>query len=396
MTASPARITSPPEVIVCPFCPLHCDDVTLDPQGRPVVACDLAKTEFRRALGTPTPPRLGADDPSLIHIAGADDTGDGTDTDTHAIERHIAATIRDRVKTAERIALVTAGTDLQTARDLDDLASADPRVSIRIDASPTRQAIATAVSREGVVAATIADVRRHADQIWLLGIRPEHYPRLLDRLIDPDRPATVHRSPHGIAADDLASLVVADPNAPPKDITSTGLSPAFASSRYLTVIVGDHAFRPVEAEAAAELLVQWIHRRNANARAVIVQFDRAATNRCVAAWRGNRTLAADRDAITDNEVRIRIGAPNAINPEAAAPMTLQVGGDPSDPHQTQAYLPAAEFGVHRNGAVVRGDGTVTLPLSKIARSPLPTATQWLRSNVFATQPPRHSQPPRQI
>src|SRR6056297_2349007 len=297
MTAPPALMTSTPEVpsspdvIVCPFCPLHCDDVILDPQGRPVVECDLAMTEFHRALATPTPPRLGKQGPSNTNIDGAEggkDTGDDSDTDM--VEQHIVATIRDRAKTAQRIVLVTAGTDLQTARDLDDLASADPRVSIRIDASPTRQAMATAVSREGVVAATIADVRRHADQIWLLGIRPEQYPRLLERLIDPDRPATVHRSPSGITADDLASLVLADPNAPTTDGTRT-----LASSRYLTVVVGDHAFRPVEAEAAAELLVQWIHRLNANRRAVIVQLDRASTDRCVAAWRGNRSLAADRD-----------------------------------------------------------------------------------------------------
>ncbi|TWU54425.1 hypothetical protein Poly51_31440 [Rubripirellula tenax] len=301
-----------PLAIVCPFCPLHCDDLLVDKDGELNVACSIASQAFAAAV-EPNPIAREAVMPPPSGV----------------------------------VRLAASQVSLSEARDLAGLLRTG-RIELTVDETPTQAALRAAIARDGNISATLGDVRKHANVVWSVGDCTASMPRIWERVgCDP---VIVD----AIGANELADLVYEiDSGATQVDT----LGNALKSAKYLAVIVSPSAFRSGEETVTAELLVRAVLRWNqASRRAVLVSLDPAAMLRSVAGWHTNLRLPR-----TTGPVDVRMGTPIT----GAYPAELQIGGiDPGTP-LAASYVPAAVAGVHFADAIIRGDATVTLPLDKI-------------------------------
>ena len=365
-TAPAADISSVPWV--CPFCPLHCDDRTAEDTRREDV-CPRSAAHWRHLADGRASTRVGK--------GGADKSAI-----THAID-HALAAARPRV--------VTSGNDLEATRILQRL-DAERRIRLSYEESPCGLAFSLAASREGVMAASLGAVRGHADLVWLLGWRRDRAPRLRERLSHPARTARMIETGDGVSADQIATLRfrLSQPDPPERagptdgpasdDPELTAWEQAIRGSRYLAIVLGDRAFSGADALVASEMLLGLVAERNGHQRAVILRLDAAATDRAYRAWTTNRPLAtrAPADGPSPEPWDVRIGEPTSGD---SVPAKIQVGGVDPGPRLAGCYVPAAVPGVHRPGTVIRGDGTVTLPLRACSKSGIPTAAEWLRERL---------------
>ena len=355
---------------VCPFCPLHCDDRPADDTRREEV-CPRSAAHWRLLAGGRGSARAGED--------GADESAIA-----HAID-HALAAARPRV--------VTSGNDLEATRILQRL-DAERRIRLSYEDTACGLAFSLAASREGVMAASLGAVRGHTDVVWLLGWRRDRMPRLRERLSHPTRTPRMIETADGVSADQIATLRFrlsrpdpserAGPTDDPEsdDPELTAWEHAIRGSHYLAIVLGDRAFSGADALVASEMLLGLVAERNRHRRAVIMRLDAAATDRAYQAWTTNRPLATrtPADGPSPEPWDVRIGEPTSGD---SAPAKVQVGGLDPGPRLAGCYVPAAVPGVHRSGTVIRGDGTVTLPLRACSSSEIPTAAEWLREQLFA-------------
>jgi len=327
----------PPTLHVCPFCPLHCDDVALEqPSGgnwMAKVQCGKAITAYAHALG----------DSQSARIADA------------AVATSLASEKAKAMFAGKDIIHVaTAGTDLDTARRLNQLQNKN-RIRVAIDDTVSAAAWRAAISREGTLSATLGDVRMHADVVWTIGDVENETPRWRER-IAAETKQWIHSQ--SLAAEPLAELFqTLRSNANGND-SDEPIAASIGSANYLAIILGRNAFVESEATATAEMLSKMLWYLNKTSRAIVLQWDTAATNRAVTAWQTNAPI----DSVTQDsqaEIHIRLGSPS----EGAKAATLQIGGIDRGPQFAELYLPAATLGIDREGVTIRGDGTVTLPLA---------------------------------
>lgn len=347
--------------IVCPFCPLACDDVrviaTEKPGHLPMVqtTCELATKLFRDAM-QPAPPRIANKTASLTEI-----------------REHL----RDSVAQSKRIVVKTGGVDLASAKALEQLSS-HGKITWVIDQSPVTRSWQLTSSRDGVISATLGDVREHADLLWLIGSVESAAPRIKEVLIENKPSLQVIQTPGPLDLDTLASLALATRDSitiHAKPVIAK-LAEAIESSKYFAVVCGDDAFDSKFADAGLCLLIQWVWSLNAKRRAVAMHLDDAATNRAVYRWRTNRSLANVCESESGpNSLTVRIGA-SVFDP---TPVNIAIGTCDPGMDRAIAFIPCSIVGVHESGARIRGDGTVTMPLAKITHSDLPTATAWIES-----------------
>ncbi len=353
--------------IVCPFCPLACDGVLAwdavevggtDAQPILTITCDLAARQFHAATN-PSPARVGQD---VVTTA------------------ELEQSLTQRIAASDRIVVISGGVDLSSSKTLERLSS-DGRLTWCLEQSSFASAWQRTSGRDGVVSATLADIRQHADLLWFVGNPQGSAPRL-DQVIASDRvPIMEHAA--SLDLDDLASLTLATREPHPHLLSPplARLALEIESSRFFAVILGNDAFAPDDADAGSSLLVQWIWTLNRHRRAVAVYLDDAATSRSVYRWRTNRSLPTVPAVPSTLTIRIESDAATSSRCD------IQFGTTDPGPGRAEHFVPCSVVGVHHRGAKVRGDGTVTLPLASIATSSLPTATQWLeRLLSHAVQP----------
>lgn len=324
-------MTSPP--IVCPFCPLHCDDIRADSDGNLNVECAIASIQLKAALHSTIQFRLGDDEVS---------------------EDKILSFASELVQKPAGRHITTGSTTLTVARVLSRLRDAG-KIRLSVDATATQAAVHTAISRDGTITATLGDVKKHADMIWIIGNIEPQMPRLKERL---GLPNTIV-SQAGISVSDLGQLAYAIRSATAVDVPMVrAVAEKINASQYVAIVLADDAFDSGEALAAAELMIDLISllnrpQRRGSRRAVLLSINALNTLRSVVGWRSNECLLP-----TDSKVAIRVGDPIG-NP---LPVQLQIGG--RDPGKSLAYahLPTTTAGVDETDVVIRGDGTVTLPL----------------------------------
>lgn len=311
--------------IVCPFCPLHCDDVVVDAVGRVNVDCPIAIANFAVAMSPPVY-RIGHQ------------TVSAEEAKAHA-KQVVASTQRPKVTCSA----ATLGPSRHWAR-----LAACSRIDLSVDTTPTMAAMRTAMAREGFIGATLGDVKRHADLIWVIGDPAKSLPRL-SRFFS-DR-ATV-RTFETFSIDDVAQLNLNPINQSLGDARYVAIvfaNDAFDSNK--TAIAGDSSVAVV----AAEWWTRWIIAANKTRRVVQVVIDPLQTIRSVVGWTSNQTLASNTTASD-----IRYGDSNGIATR------LQLGGlDPGE-SLAEAHFPIQIPGIDVADAVVRGDGAVTLGLGKVA------------------------------
>jgi len=356
-----------PKPIVCPFCPLHCDDLQVDPAGSVNVACQLACEGFADALH-PTEPRIGNSKVSMQDVI------------EHARER----------MTLARPVVLASHVPLSTAKLLSQLQS-DRVIDWIMPQSTSRAALRRAISRDGMISATLGDVRRHTDCLWILGNGPpQTMPRWRERIESMDAKVRTLHWPAGVSANQLADLLDAlRHDQRPASPALGQVYDHFSQARSIAIVWFDDGFKPTEtlsekgseADSAATMLLELVLHLNdpqlhESRRGVLVTLDEAQTARSVSLWRCNE-VAQDRflSLIGDQHpLSIHLGVPPKTIP---LPITIQVGGRDGGPEVSEAYAPTAIAGVHHRDMIIRGDGSVSLPLQSIADSHFPAVTAWL-------------------
>ncbi len=214
--------------------------------------------------------------------------------------------------------IATAGVDLVIARELERRDAAG-EIRVALIENPSIAAFQTAAISDGTFAATIGDIRAHADRVLLLGEVEKTWPRLRHHLTDPDRPSQLIDTIGQLDADAAAGWLCGD--------VPTVLDGEF---QYAAVVVGPDAFAAGEEDLVAAMLHRWLRSVNQTRRAVGMTLDAAATIRSVWLWRRN------------------------VSPPPLGSRTADVSLSPGDGHPVG--------GLDYDSVVIRGDGSVTLPL----------------------------------
>lgn len=398
---TPRRITP----IVCPLCPLHCDDVRIDGEG------------VLEANGCPI---VAASSPVSIPQP---DRGD------IAVSRKRLGPLR----------VVTTGVDLTIARQLSRWHAAG-RVDLVIESDPSVEALLQTASRDGIVSATLADVATHADLVWLIGRVDEAWPRFAEKLRlerndsrgkpvrrferctademshfaaaqaarlcgnEPPSNSTLHPSPgtlersegkvepeastrpprpeavrlsQGEGKERRVASAREEPTRQVSSLPTGGLAghvDEFLTSQYSAILIGPGAFARGEESLSATMLARLVRLRNATNRSVLVTLDAAATLRSVCLWSSNASPETTVDGSGEVGFDCRLGSPLDID---SPPAQVQIGGVDPGPDRAGAYRACSVAGLHRPGMVIRGDGSVSLPLAAPLAAPLPNEIDWL-------------------
>ncbi|PAY18471.1 hypothetical protein CKO51_16235 [Rhodopirellula sp. SM50] len=364
----------PSDPIVCPFCPLCCDDVHVDAaSGETDVPCELAQLELAAAVRMPSA-RIGSESIDSIDWSVL---GESLSLQPTPVVEFNGATIAE-------------------AKMLETLVT-ESRIQLRIADAACGRALDQTIARDGLLATTLGDAVRRAEYFWGIGNLDQRTPRLKERLnqsgaaLEYTPTATIgllsrlHELLGGLAGD-----AAVDPAAAVDPIGSEPdrLHEHFRNSRSTVVVVGGAAFESGQEVIASEMLIRWIARWNETAlpiagghdgddpivsRVTLLRLTADQNLRTVIRWRNNQVSPSDLSS--PPVATIRVGSPVG---EVTAPVRLQIGG--VDPGQSlaHAYLPAAVPGVHHADTTIRGDGSVTLPLAGWTDSTYPRRVDVLR------------------
>ncbi len=416
----------------CSICALRCDDLRLERDPQRIVvkpACALAAQRLNR--WSTLAPRQAA-----VHGQAVD------------WEQALSAAA-GIVQNANRLSIVGSPPDFQTARAAIDLAAASGAV-LEFASTPTLQALAAAVARDGLTTATLGDVRQHADRIVWVG-RPDHrLPRLRERFTSPDLP-TLCVLPQGYqdradgadettlrletgCVDWLRSVLLELQRRPSQDIlpgedTSGGdttgedttgedttgavgrLLSFLGESRYVAFVLADDALSTDDERPAASWWLRLVEQLGQTRRCVLLMPDDGAAARQTLLWRTGFSGAVhfvDRTPSLsvapqrcDATIRLRPSLAHADDERPAtsgdeSPTVLL--GDQGTPDAWVAaahvFLPVGWAGSDHAGTTVRGDGTVTLALQPLPDAVLPDRNPHRAADVLAEFSNRFAQQER--
>ena len=340
-----------PDSIVCPFCPLHCDDIVIDQRSGITTDCQRALDGFRKAIEVGRP-RLG----------------------DQAFDTVEFSSFASALKFPQPPVVEVGWLSIEQAKQLQSL-------SEQIVIKPRGDDLfhAQTIARDGFDSATLADIKTHADVICMLG--SFDVADRLTRLLQTTRATMLSRT--CLSTEDLARLQDGEADSDPT-------LQALLDSQYAAILIGDSAFEPGNQLVSAESLLRFVRDRNGRVtndsgtcrRTVIVRLDSHQNRQSVFRWRSNEVRATGRLPGLSNRwtIDIRLGSPvdSADEFVNAAPVRLQIGGSDPGRQSAEAYLPAATTGIHRRGTTYRGDGSVCLPLSAPLASDLQDAVTQLR------------------
>lgn len=264
------------------------------------------------------------------------------------------------------IRVITSGVDLVAARQLVQWKS-DGAIEVEFETDPSVQAIGTVTRRDGIVAATLSEVVTHADLVWLIGEVDPAWPRLEEKLRveSAGSGATIGKRQvkrwERWTADFAGRMhhAIEHPEATEEGSEFQTRANHYLDSQYAAIVIGPGAFDTDEAEMTAAMVARITRRRNESARCVCVTLDPAATLRSVHAWRTNESLSpmmSDSEVDSTPVIRL-VGIGHRTSGDRS--VDLQIGGHDPGVELAKAFLPASPW---TNSMVIRGDGSVTLPL----------------------------------
>ncbi|QEF99528.1 hypothetical protein Mal15_35930 [Stieleria maiorica] len=353
--------------IVCPFCPLCCDDLRVDPiSGETDVPCHVAQVAFASAIRPPSA-RLES---QPIETINWDALRQSLSLKTPPVVDFIGATIAE-AKTLD--AMVKRG-----------------QIRLRIDRDASARSLDQTIARDGLLGTTLGDAVRRAEYAWVIG-NPDHAtPRLKERLNQSGLAIEYTPSP-GIALlsrlHELLRRETSDAEGEPCAAASEAdrLHEHFRHSRSTVVVVGDAPFEPGEETIASELLLRWIAGWNESAlpigsgddpivsRVTLLRLTADQNLHTVMRWRNNHVSESELSQPPRPAIRIGTRLSGSLSA-----VSLQIGGPDPGESIAKAYLPAAVPGVHHADTTIRGDGSVTLPLAGLTTSPHPSRIEVLQ------------------
>lgn len=352
---------------VCPFCPLHCDDLRIEELAE---RCDMFARRF-----------------SLARQTTANDT---------SYESSLA-TAAQWVAEANTIAVTGTIVDLETARAVCDFVERSG-ANLFVGGGSS-DGFSEAIARDGIFSITLGDAAAPHQYVVMIGDSSERLPRLRERL-KPARSTYSWQSTENLV-DRLASLrlMLKRP-----DVCQPGDDQDLAHTLNIcqkesTVVFAVDVGRGLDGQQRPfwSTLQGLLSELNRRIRASVLRFDDSMTLRSVAAWSsdGPHPSAAAVRVPVDLEIRFspwpatETASTHVSKPFVRRRITIgyadgQAGvGNAADGESCQSiHLSAAMPGIASDGIVIRGDGSVTLPLSRALESDLPTASMTL-SRLFA-------------
>lgn len=374
---------------VCPFCPLHCDD--------------LQMAKLVRNIQTPS----GAD-----ADRGGEEAGDSVSCPllqqrlAAAIEHHRSssateatlATASQWVDQAEQIWITGRILDLQTARAVCRFAE-QTGAGVSVAADPAA-AVETATycetfARDGGFATTLGDAAAAHTRVILIGDPAERWPRLRQRLARAGELYTWQSTDR--LSERLAHLrrLLRRPAEPvpagdPDVVACRELCNQAISVVFMIV---PEAFAAGEAIPVWSTLTGLLRDLNGRIRATLLRFDETLTFRSVRAWNGQQAAGmglVQARAAADLVIEFTpwsggeaLSASSRAAEEAhSAVRRIVIGWRSSMPEAGTAadrtcYLPASAGGIGRAAVVLRGDGAVALPLRPLVQTALRSPAELL-------------------
>jgi|GEM_PF-1361928 len=374
---------------VCPFCPLHCDD--------------LQMAKLVRNIQMPS----GAD-----VDRGGEEAGDSESCPLlqqrldAAIQHHRSsaateatlATASQWVDQAEQIWITGRILDLQTARAVCRFAE-QTGAGVSVAADPAA-AVETAAyceifARDGGFATTLGDAAAAHTRVILIGDPAERWPRLRQRLARAGELYTWQSTDR--LSERLAHLRrllrrPAEP-APAGDPDLVACRELCNRAISVVFVIVPEALTASEAIPVWSTMTGLLRDLNGRIRAALLRFDETLTFRSVRAWNGQQAAGnglAQAQSAADLVIELvpwnaeEATCAGAIAAEEAhsAPRRITIGWQPAMSEAAliaapTCYLPASAGGIGRAAIVLRGDGSVSLPLRPLVETALPSPAELL-------------------
>lgn len=370
---------------VCPFCPLHCDDLQAAKLVRDDAAQAAAAKSAEAGTGGEACVRLQQ------HLVTALEHHRSPAASAAAI-----TTAQQWVERAQQICITGRILDLQTARSVCRFAEqtgADVQVATDPAATAETAAYLESFTRDGGFATTLGDAAAPHTSVILIGDPAMRWPRLQQRLARAGKVYTWQNTER--LSERLAHLrrLVRRP-AEPEPVADPDLATCRAlceQAVFLLFVVVPETLDAAEALPFWSSMTGLLRDLNGRIRAAILRFDETVTARSVQAWSGLQTpvtaLAQVRSA-ADLVIELvpwddlAHGDRRRAMPEAhPAARRIVIGWQPEEPGVIAVdricYLPASVGGIGRAAIVLRGDGSVALPLRPLVETTLPAPAELL-------------------
>ena len=367
------------EPFVCPFCPLHCDDLDLAQVNRGDVSCQRLSGVWGQAVDH-------------------DRFASPADKEALAIARRWVAEARGILVTGRVV-------DLETAR----------AVGRFIDATGASCQVASAAgyaetfARDGMITTTLGDAAAPHQRVIVIGDPGGDWPRLVERL---GRAGQLYRWDRD---DQLAERLArvrgslrGDSSVVDVDADVAATVAICQRSTAVVFVVAPKSLARQESESRLiwSTLAGLLGDLNRRIRATLLRFDPAMTLRSVLAWSGSGIKSSgsgikssgsglesdgggvDRGRRIELVIRLQpwpLVAVRDVVEAAGARRTLWIGSCEQSVDRVSVAatgeeslaIAAATAGISRPGVVIRGDGSVTLPLFAAVSGALPTVAEML-------------------
>ncbi len=322
--------------IVCPCCPLHCDDLSGDELSTSPAHCALAYERLKALRPTTT-------------LARRDDE-----------EREANERVLRVLSSGQRIVITGRVLDLATARAVVTLRK---RAAVDVCLTTPNPSSQSVMKRDGSYTCTLGELTRPTNSLLIIGDVELAWPRIPRHLTSVRELAQLEDSP--ALLDQLAALRLAASATTaiqlPAELDHPALQQACELVRqasYLVILVAplreDAVVSPLIWSALGGL-VQVLNRQR---RAALLTLDETYTLRATAAARLEQVPVLT--STSQPAVQIHLD-PFAEPYERQAELVVRIGA--AGPMvNDELFLPASTPGVDTAGIVYRGDGSVALPL----------------------------------
>lgn len=374
---------------VCPFCPLHCDDL-----------------ESSAALGAGTAcPILRERGPqSLAH-----------DRDTLPPEPNTLAQARQWVRAARTIAISGRAIDLETARAVSRFASRTGAGLLPL-AAPD-DVYPEVFARRGGIGTTIGETASPHQTLIVIGNPDPLWPQLRQRLTGAGKIFYWQRDDQVVPRlarlrGDLARPAPRTQAAPGEtgdaDVTTT--INLIRSSETVAFLIVPRVVAVSDQRLLWSTAGGLIADLNRQTRATLLRLDQALTLRSVVAWTSAAaaTNAIEPDALDASVQLTTLGEVDLVidlipwdhpadpakdpvqqgeradrtargtGPRGRRRITIGQATGGGEGMSSSLHLPASTPGITARSMAIRGDGSVALPLGKWGETQLPTVAEWLQ------------------
>lgn len=338
--------------IVCPCCPLYCDDLTGSELSSSAKPCELA---YKRL--------------SAVFDRGTGSTA--SEPNDEQLSRSAEA-----LRTSKRTIITGRVLDLATSRAVVKFSE---RTGAEIQVTGPNRSAHAVMKRDGSYTCTLGELTRPASSLLIIGDVELAWPRVSQHLKEIKELAQLDDSSELL--DQLAVLRLAAASQSVTPLPATLERPSFIQAMelvgragYLIVLVAPLREDSVRSPLVWSSILGLIQTINRSRRAALLTLDETYTLRSTMASQMDRVP----QGVSTFEPTLKIHlSPFGEMCDIKSQATIHIGLLPSGSHG-QPWLAASTPGVDNSGIAYRGDGSVALPLMAwTTSSRLPTPAERL-------------------